>query len=356
MRILFLTGRELSYTRNEVLLRALRRFASVDVIASVTKPRSLPLNSLSIAQKAISHLRHKQYDFIFVGFYGYFILWLLRGLIRQPILFDAFVSNYDTMCFDRQVFSPNSLLGKTAFWLDQATCRLTDHILLDTVSHATYFQQTFGIATDRISALPVGCNEDIFTPHVPATRQSVTQVLHYSTFLPLHGVDIIVQAAAQLTHEPIHFHLIGTGDQHSMVKELTTRLRLTNVTFAPPLPLPVLADQITASTICLGGHFGQSAKAGRVIPGKIYQMLAMAKPIIAADTPGNHELLRHGETAYLVEPGYPTALAAAIVCLHKNHELRQRLAQQGRTLYETDCSEAIITQRLHNIAQQLIKL
>ena len=34
MRILFLVGREIEYSRNEVLLRAFRRFAEVDVVAS----------------------------------------------------------------------------------------------------------------------------------------------------------------------------------------------------------------------------------------------------------------------------------------------------------------------------------
>ena len=122
----------------------------------------------------------------------------------------------------------------------------------------------------------------------------------------------------------------------------------------PPVSAPLLADKIAEADICLGGHFGQSEKARRVIPGKIYQMLAVERAVIAADAPGNHELLHHLETAFLIPPADPAALANAIRTLHQDQALRTLLATQGRTLYERQCSEKVITQRLHTVVKQMV--
>jgi glycosyltransferase involved in cell wall biosynthesis len=354
MRVLFLTGREITYARNEVLLRAFQRFGAVDLIAAEKQPASLLTNSLRVAAAALPRLLTRSYDLVFIGFYGHLILRLLGNLIRQPILFDAFVSTYDTLSFDRQQFTPHSLSGKAAFWLDQSTCRRASHVLLDTTQHIDYFVQTFGLPHTHFTALPVGCSEAIYHPQPkPSAAHSQfpeqTIVLSYTTFLPLHGMETVLHAAAQLMTAPIHFRVIGAGPLLPAMQELAATLGLTNLTFAPPVPPTALAQALAAADICLGGHFGKSEKAGRVVPGKIYQMLAMAKAVIAGDTPANRTLLQHGEQALLVDPTDPQALAAAISTLHRDPPLRAHLAAQGHELYQATCSEAVITQRLQEV-------
>lgn len=356
MRILFLAGRELSYARNEVLLRAFQRLGAVDVIAAATQPSSLLTNSIRIAAAALPRLKTQPYDLVFIGFYGHLLLRLLGGFIHRPLLFDAFISNYDTLCFDRQRFTPNSLPGKAAFWLDRTTCRRASHVLLDTQQHVDYFVQTFTLPATKLSAIPVGCSEAIYHPQPKGAifANGQTVVLSYTTFLPLHGMETVLHAAAQLQTEPIHFRLIGAGPRLSTMQALAGALGLSNLTFAPPVSPTTLATEIAAADICLGGHFGESAKAGRVVPGKIYQMLAMAKPIIAGDTPANRALLHHNQQALLVPPTDAKALATAILTLHKSPTLRASLAQQGHQLYQTTCSEAVITQRLQAVLEQVL--
>ena len=75
MQILWLSGREITYPRNDVLLRALQRFVSVDVVDPVLKkPRSLFWRSISITLQSIPYLITKPYDLIVVGFYGHLIM------------------------------------------------------------------------------------------------------------------------------------------------------------------------------------------------------------------------------------------------------------------------------------------
>lgn len=355
MRILFLTGRELSYPRNAVLHRAFEQFAHVESIAPERPPRSLVASSLSVAARALPHLLPTP-DLIFVGFYGHLILRTLAPLIRAPLLFDAFVSTYDTLCFDRRVFAPDSARGRLAYRLDRSTVRRADHVLLDTPQHVAYFVRTFDTPASRFSALPVGCQDAIFHPQRRTESSGACmRVLYYSTYLPLHGVETIIRAAAQLAHAPIHFRLIGQGPLRGESQALAQSLGLNNVEFVDSVPLEALVGEIAGADICLGGHFGNSAKAERVVPGKIYQMLAMERPVIAANTPANRELLCHGKHALLVPPFDAAALAGAIRTLYAQPALREQIAAAGRARYVSHASERVITERLHAIVKKMMQ-
>ena len=361
MRILFIVGRELSYQRNEVLLRAFQRVADVDVVGRSTKSRSLILNSLLLSLSAFPRLLFGHYDLIFIGFYGHLLMLPVGVLSRWrkiPILFDVFVSNYDTLVDDRKMIRRRSLVSRLAMWLDRTSCGLADHLLIDTRLHADYFIRTFAIPPEKLSVLPVGCNEDIFPPSValsfPSEPAPKTKVLYYCTYQPLHGAHIVVQAADLLKDENITFHLIGTGQEYPRAQQLAKDYKLTNLRFTPFVPLMALRDEIRQADICLGGHFGVSDKANRVIPGKIYQLMAMSRPIIAADTAANRALLLDRESALLVPPSDAASLAEAIRTLHENPALRQNLAQNGYKTYQNTCSETIITSQVAEIITQAL--
>ncbi len=358
MRILFLAGRETEYARNQVMLAAFRRFAEVETVAAARKPVTLLGNSAIIAARAAPLLLRERYDLVFVGFYGHLILRAIAPLVRSPLLFDAFVSTYDTLCFDRRIYAPDSPMGRAAFALDRATARRADHVLLDTAQHVEYFVETFGLPRAKFSAVPVGCSDEIFGPVPMPSPQGLAdrplEILYYSTFLPLHGIDIILEAAARLRDQPIRFRLIGDGPALGAMQALAAQLELSNVRFEPPVPPFDLAEAIVRADLCLGGHFYAGGKAGRVIPGKIYQMLAVGRPVIAADAPGNRELLTHDENAYLVPPADPDALANAIRTLVDDPARRHALARAGRARYAACCTETHITSRLQAIVAEMI--
>ncbi len=354
MRVLFLTGREVEYARNQVLLAAFERFADVDVVARTQKPGSLLANSAAITAQAAPLLLRNPYDLVFVGFYGHLIMRMIAPLVRSPLLFDAFVSTYDTLCFDRQLYAPDSPMGRAAFSLDRATARQADRVLLDTQSHVAYFVETFSVAAERFRAVPVGCSDAIFTPAPLPPPRTQLEVLSYSTFLPLHGMDVILHAAAQVQDEPLRFRFIGDGPAYGEIVALADQLGLRNVRFDRPVPPVELAACIAEADLCLGGHFYAGGKAGRVVPGKIYQMLAVGRPVIAADAPGNRELLTHGESAYFVPPADPTALAAALRTLAHDEGQRHALAHAGRARYVTAASETVITRQLRQIVNEML--
>lgn len=349
MKILFLTGRESTYARNQVMSNALQKLGRVDVLPA-PQTKSILTRSTTLALQALPLLLTKKYDLIFVGFYGHFLMQLAGRISKSPVLFDAFISTFDTFCSDRAKYSPNSIQGKLAFWLDKSACHLASHVLVDTPLHASYFTSTFNIAEERISAVPVGCPENLFKP-IAASRIERTDVLFYCTYLPLHGVDIVIQSAQRLSEYFIRFRIIGHGPTYGTISAQAQGIK--TITFAPPVPLEALSEEISNAAICLGGHFGASEKAGRVVPGKIYQLMAMEKAIIAADSPANRQLLEaNGEPcAILIPPQDPTALATAILTLYNDPLLRIQLGKAARKRYLDCCSEERIANQLNKIVK-----
>jgi glycosyltransferase involved in cell wall biosynthesis len=163
-------------------------------------------------------------------------------------------------------------------------------------------------------------------------------------------VDVVLEAAGQLTSTPdVCFQILGNGQEYPRMRRLAEECRLTNVSFLPPVPISALPEAIAQADICLGGHFHTNPKADRVIPGKIYQILAIERPLIAADTSANRALLTHGENALLCPPDDSQSLAESIQILSKDAGLRRRLASNGRQTYENKSSEAVITNQLSRI-------
>jgi glycosyltransferase involved in cell wall biosynthesis len=82
-----------------------------------------------------------------------------------------------------------------------------------------------------------------------------------------------------------------------------------------------------------------------VIPNKVFQALATARPVITADTPAARELLAHDRDALLVPPGDPAALAAAVLRVAREDGLADRLANAGRETYEAHAAEPVLGAR-----------
>ncbi len=351
MKILFLSGREVTYPRNAMMLHALQQLGQVQVINPRLRRQSILLRSLLSSVQASPHLRSTRYDLIFTGFFGQALMYPAGWLARAPILFDAFISAYDTLIFDREKASPNAPLARLAYQADRHGCQAAEHVLLDTACHVDYFTSTFKIPAHKFSRVFVGCDEKVFYPR-PAPAQGQPVVLFYGTFLPLHGLEIILRAAAEVPG--VQFRLIGEGPQLKAAQKLAADLGLKNTTFLPSVPLNALPQEIAAADVCLGGHFGGSQKAARVIAGKTFQYLAMGKAAIVAENPANHELLTHAVDAWFCPPSDAQALAQSIRTLCADAPLRARLGEAGRQVFEARASTPVLNAEIAQIVKTLI--
>lgn len=352
MKILYISGREPTYTRNAVILRGLKE-SKVDIVDCTSEFRSYSLRYPHALTKLFSK---RDYDLTFVGFFGQPLMPIIKKMVNTPIIFDAFLSSYDTMCFDRKKFKPMSMPGQFFYYLDRVSCDLADRVILDTNQHIDYFVETFGLDKNKFQRVFVGADDYIFHPITLNKDPDKFKIFYYGTYLPLHGINHIVKAAKMLeSYEDIEFKLVGKGLQSSEITELSKKLKNRNITFVDWIPYYNLPMEISKSDICLGGHFSDNDKAKRTIAGKTFQFISMKKPVILGDNNANKELFENNKNALLVEPANPRALADAILELRDNDNLRKYIAEGGYTTYREKCTPLILGTEIKTAAYDLLK-
>jgi len=348
MKILFISGREPSYVRNAMILKSLKK-NGVEIVDCTAQSTTYPARYLTVLTKFLLK-RKDDFDLVFVGFFGQPLVPLIKKLTDKPIIFDAFLSAYDTMCFDRKIFKPDSAAGKFFYWLDRYSCENSDRILLDTNAQIGYFVSTFGIPEDKFQRLFVGAEDFLFYPAEEITDSRQITVFYYSTYLPLHGTEYIIRAAGMVEqNSSIKFRIIGKGPQLKPVRRRAKMLGVANIDFVDWVPYEKLPSEIAQADICLGGHFSGIEKAGRVIAGKTYQFLAMKKPVIVGDCPANRELLTHRQNAFFVKMADAGSLADAILELSGDAALRKRLSEEGYKTFTEKCNTSAIGKELQKM-------
>src|SRR3989344_8242070 len=340
------------YTRTQTILNALKKNKNFEVVECIDNSKSF----LRYFKAIYKFLRLKDnFDIVIVGFRGHEILPIIRKLTKKPIIFDAFVSVYDTLCFERKRFKPNSLIGKFLFWFDKYNCRIANKILLDTKTHADYFAETFGINRNKFYYVYIGANEELFYPREIRENKEFT-VFFYGTYRPLQGIEYIIKAAKLLENEKdIVFKIIGGGSgyytksYYKKIRNLAMELNVRNVDFIDWVPYEKLPLEIAKSDVCLGGHFSNINKAKRVISGKTFQFLAMMKPTIVGDNNANKELFVHKKNIYMCNMADEHSLMSSILELKRNNSLRKLLGENSYSLFLEKISSKVLEKKFKKI-------
>jgi glycosyltransferase involved in cell wall biosynthesis len=289
---------------------------------------------------AVRYLSLKDHDVVVVGYNGYFDMPLARILtkIRKKILiFSPVFPLYETLVEDRKYVNKASIKSRIIHCIDEISCRLADLIIIETKSYMSYYWEEFKIPPRKFFKIPLGADEINFYPR-PSKFQSLdntrTRVLFYGKFIPLQGIPTIVKAAKLLETDPeLEFEIIGSGQLSEKVKRLSKDLNVKNIDFINWVNYKELPEHILDAHICLG-IFGSTSKAQRGIPIKVYEALAMKKPVITGNTPAAREVFTHKKNAVLCPMNHPESLAESIVWLKENRKLRDNIAEQGFKLYQ----------------------
>ncbi len=348
LSVCYWPGRETSYSRTRVILRGLKQ-AGIKVYDCSSEGGFL----IRFFKGFLKFLAaKKKCDLILVGFFGHFIMPVVRLFTRKIIIFDAFVSVYQTMVFDRQVFRSKGILSFWARMIDRLACRFAEKVLLDTDQHINYYIEEYDLSRSKFLRLPASADDSVFFPM--AEKSDGDFIVHFhGEFQRLHGIIYILEAASLLPD--VNFRIVGKGREFDICRSQTLAQGVNNIEFHPAVSYECLAELMSEASVCLG-IFGKTQKAGMVIPHKVYEALALGKPVITADTPAARNLLKDGKTALLCPPGDPQALAAAIRCLKEDESLRQSLGVNGQNLFKEFCRPEILGKQLASWMEGLLRV
>jgi glycosyltransferase involved in cell wall biosynthesis len=266
-------------------------------------------------------MRASRPDLVLIGFPGVLDAILLAPFARLrgvPIVWDMFMSLYDTVVLDRRMLRPGNPIARLLLAVERFAIRRCEVVFLDTQAHARYIEKLFGLTQGRCGAVWVGVETEHFTAADTTEgararpADAPVQVLFYGQFIPVHGIETIIAAAHVLANEPIEWMLIGRGQESERIAALLAAAPLPKLRQIDWVEYTDLKRWIARADVCLG-IFSASEKAASAIPNKVFQIVAAGRPVVTRDSLAIRELLVHAPPcSYLVPPADADALAEAI--------------------------------------------
>jgi glycosyltransferase involved in cell wall biosynthesis len=351
LKVCFFQAYTCDYIRSQTLLKGLKD-NGVDVVECVVNRSSVIRYPLAIF-KFIRTVR--SCDVVVANYRSFEVLFLLKALTSKPIVYDPLFSIWQTVCEEKGLFGKESIIGKILFFMDRFNLKLADHVLSDSMAHGYYYCRTFLVDPGKITTIYTSCEDDIFFPRTCKSESSGTVVFWCGSGIPLQGLDVIYAAMKILarTDGGIVLRLAGSSGIISEIRKKAVAEGVGNIVFMGRLPRRGVVDEIACADICLGGHYSNIGKASNVVSGKVYEMIAVGKPVIVGDSAAVRELFTHKKDAFLCKMGSAESLADSILELSADRELSRKLAENGNKLYRSRLLPKHVTSPLVDVLTRL---
>lgn len=194
---------------------------------------------------------------------------------------------------------------------------------------------TLGVSSDKTYVVYGGCDIDRFVPG----DDRRDGVLYVGRITPHKGIDRLIRSAPP----GVPVTVAGTTGHDAAQPEasypslLRTLARNADVRFHGPVAerdLPGLyrRAQVFVLPSVAVTCYGKKIEISELLGLSLLEAMASGTPVIASRVGGLPEVVKHGETGFLVPPGDETALRAAIEEVTGNETLARRMGLAGRDL------------------------
>jgi glycosyltransferase involved in cell wall biosynthesis len=198
-----------------------------------------------------------------------------------------------------------------------------------------------GVEERKISVIPHGVfhySADGVEDVDNDTESDTCLLLAFGSIRPYKGLDVLIRALAELPEATrSKVRLIVAGDPGSMEKELRALavecgvhdLIKWDLRYIPDEEVPAVFQRCNVVVF----PYREIDASGALMTGLPY-----AKAIVASRLGLFDELLENGETALLVEPDDPTALASALATIAEDPALAREMGHRAANLANDVCS------------------
>jgi glycosyltransferase involved in cell wall biosynthesis len=195
-----------------------------------------------------------------------------------------------------------------------------------------------GVGAGRVSVVPNAADPELFSPrHAGADLRRTLGwsdrfvVGFVGSMKRWHGVSTLVEALQRLggAGGPFRLLLVGAGPEWPDLQAAIARsgigaaVHATGAVAHERVPALIEAMDVVVAPYAPGADSYFS-------PVKLFEYMAMARPVVAARIGQTADVIEHGRSGWLYEPGDVTQLADAIRTLSGDASLRERLASAAR--------------------------
>jgi glycosyltransferase involved in cell wall biosynthesis len=274
-------------------------------------------------------------------------LGLLAKLFKKlPLVLD--IEDWDA-CFFEQMSLKRKIYHtmRTAYSVNSGIYKgLMEHLtgLADQITVVSNFLQKRSGGTK----LPHGADCSVFNPKYFRKEElkekwnvhNKKNILFSGTALPHKGLEELIRALEILNHNNIQLLIVGKRTEYL---EWLIKNRGSYIKYMGLLPHLRMPECLSLSDLVVLPQRNE-AFAQAQVPGKIFEAMAMAKPIVATNVSDLPEIL--DGCGWIVEPENPEKLAEAIKHVLDNPEEAEKIGQKAQQKciekYSWDAMEKIL--------------
>jgi glycosyltransferase involved in cell wall biosynthesis len=169
----------------------------------------------------------------------------------------------------------------------------------------------------------------------------------------LKGHDLLLLAAEMiLKQQPeTRFLLVGDGNLRT---ELTAEIKARGMEKNFVFTGLVAPDAVPAYVAQMDVLVHLSLREG--LPRAAVQALAAGKPVVGLNLDGTPEVVLDGQTGYVCEPGDTAAVAAAVIRLLEQPELRRKLGEAGQALVLREFDWRLMAERIEEQYYEVLEV
>lgn len=210
-----------------------------------------------------------------------------------------------------------------------------------------------GIGRAGIEVIPFGVVVEDFAP-APAGAPRPPTVGFLKHLEPKYGPDVLLKAFglvfAALPAARLVFY--GDGSMRTQLGQRTQDMRLAAaVSFRGAIPY----SQVPRAMAGMDVYAMPSVHASETFGVSAVEAQAAAVPVVASRLPGVAEAVQDGRSAILTPPGDAAALAAALLRVLGDAELRRRMGQAGRAFVTEHFQWSRCVQRMMDLYRSVLE-
>lgn len=186
-----------------------------------------------------------------------------------------------------------------------------------------FLQEVFALHQMPAEVVPNVVDLARFHPTQPG---KTVQLIVARNLEPIYDNATALRAFALVLAEYPEARLVvaGTGPDERALRQLAAELRIADqVTFAGRLDRDAMARCLRESRVSLNPSLADN------MPNSVLEALASGVPVVSTRVGGVPHVVEDGETALLVPPADPAAMAAAVLRLMREPALAERLRAAG---------------------------
>ncbi len=240
-------------------------------------------------------------------------------------------------------------------WLERRMYRAADRIVAVGNGYRQRILEKVDIP-DRIDVVTNGVDLQRFVPADPDPRflhmwdlEDKFVCSYIGTIGMAHGLDVVLDAARLLREkgrDDVAFCLVGDGAVRQRLQDEVLRDGLQqSVVFTGMLPKEDMPRVLASSDACLI-HLRKCALFGTVIPSKLFETMAMGRPIIMGVEGEARDIVNWANAGLEMEPSSSESLVQCVEMLADQPGLTAELGRSARSMVAEHFARDVLADKL----------